>query len=210
VYSFNPALLGARLMLAAIADPRYAMSVLAGVLLVCGMVPYARSIVSGETKPAKASWLIWVGLDWIILGGMYLKHKVNGQILAACVFGLIIVALSLKFGTPGWKTRDKVCLSIGAAAIALGLLDPTLAIVTSLTGTVVASWPTIEEAWAKPEQESRAAWTIYWSSCVAALLSLDLPWSIQSATQPVVFMAIETVMLYIVWIRRATLARRPA
>lgn len=62
---------------------RSVLSLLAGVLFVAGFVPYIRAIVRGQTKPAKASWIIWATLDTITIAGMYAKDAVNGQILGA-------------------------------------------------------------------------------------------------------------------------------
>jgi hypothetical protein len=35
------------------------LSVIAGILFVAGFFPYIKAILKGETKPAKASWIIW-------------------------------------------------------------------------------------------------------------------------------------------------------
>jgi len=52
------------------------LSVLAGLLFVVGFVPYIRAILQKETKPAKATWLIWASLDTITFVGMFFKDTV--------------------------------------------------------------------------------------------------------------------------------------
>lgn len=61
------------------------LSVLAGLLFIAGFIPYIRAILRKETKPAKASWIIWASLDTITIAGMYAKDTVNGQILGAVI-----------------------------------------------------------------------------------------------------------------------------
>src|SRR5581483_6426724 len=67
------------------------LSVLAGILFIVGFVPYIRAIVRKETKPAKASWIIWASLDSITIAGMYAKDAVNGQIVGACLGAWVVV-----------------------------------------------------------------------------------------------------------------------
>lgn len=59
------------------------ISVFAGIVFIVGFLPYILAIVRGETKPAKASWIIWATLDTITLVGMFSKGALNGQILGA-------------------------------------------------------------------------------------------------------------------------------
>jgi hypothetical protein len=47
------------------------LSVLAGLLFVAAFVPYIRAILRKETKPSKASWIIWASMDTILLIGMF-------------------------------------------------------------------------------------------------------------------------------------------
>lgn len=178
------------------------ISVLAGILFIIGFVPYILAIWRGETKPAKASWIIWASLDSITLAGMFVKGTMNGQILGAVIGAWIVVILALRYGTPGWTKLDKFCLSGAVLGIVLWQVfsNPVLGIITSLSVVFLGSFPTFASAWRNPAQENRMAWTIFWLSCVAAMIAIPA-WTLADAAQPIVFTIIESVMMYILYFR---------
>lgn len=191
------------------------LSVIAGVLFVAGFVPYALAILGRDiwfqkikpTKPARASWIIWVSLDTITLAGMYAKNTVNGQILGAVIGGLMIIALVLKYGTPGWTKLDAYCLGGAAFGIILWQMsgEANFGIVVSNLVVFLGSIPTFISAWKDPSHENKLAWTTFWISCVFAVIAIP-QWTLADATQPVTFFAIQSIMMYILYFRRA----RPA
>lgn len=176
---------------------------MAGILFVAAFVPYIRAILRNETKPAKASWLIWATLDSITLAGMYAAGTLNGQILGAVTGAWIVAGLAMKYGESGWSLLDKFCLAGAALGITLWQVfdSPVLGIVTSLSVVFIGAIPTFVSAWKEPSRENRTAWTIYWISCVFALIAVP-EWTLASAAQPVVFFAVESVMMYILYIKR--------
>ncbi|MBI4992462.1 MAG: hypothetical protein HZB99_04575 [Candidatus Harrisonbacteria bacterium] len=179
-----------------------ALSAVAGLLFIAAFVPYIRAILLGETKPAKSSWLIWASLDTITLAGMYAKDTVNGQILGAVIGAWVVVALALKYGTPGWTKLDKFCLAGAVLGIVLwqAFSNPVLGIMTSLSVVFLGSIPTFMSAWTDPSREDKLAWTIFWVSCVCAVIAIP-QWTLADAAQPVTFFAIETIMMYILYVR---------
>lgn len=180
------------------------LTITSGVLFVIGFLPYAIAIVRGKTKPAKASWIIWASMDSVLLAGMFAKGAMNGQILGAVLGAWIIVALALKFGTPGWTKLDKFCLVGTVLGVTLWWIfnNPLLGIVINLSVGFIGSMPTIVSAWQDPNREDKLAWTIFWASCVIAVWAIP-SWTIADAGQPLTFFTIETVMMYILYFRRA-------
>jgi hypothetical protein len=176
------------------------LSLIAGVLFVLAFLPYIRAIVKGQTKPAKASWIIWATLDTITLAGMMAKDAVNGQIIGAVMGATTVAILSFIYGKPGWTKLDKFCLAGAALGITLWQVfdSPTLGIVTSLSVVFLGSFPTFKGAYENPEQEDRTAWTIFWLSCVAAVLAVPT-WDLDNASQPITFFAIESIMMWLLW-----------
>jgi hypothetical protein len=124
------------------------ISVLAGIVLFVGYIPYVRAILRGETKPAKASWIIWGSLDVITLVGMYLENALNGQICGATAGAFTVVFLAFRYGTPGWTRLDRFCLGGAAVGVLLWYAfdDPVLGIVTSQAVVLLASFPTLEQS----------------------------------------------------------------
>lgn len=178
------------------------LSVAAGVLFVIAFVPYIRSILRKETKPAKASWIIWASLDYLVFAGMLAEHTVNGQILGAVIGATTVIGLAIKFGTPGWTNLDKFCLGGAVLGIALWKVfgNPTFGIVTACTVAFLGSIPTFVSAWKDPSRENKLAWTIFWVSCVCAVIAIP-HWTLADAAQPIAFFAIESTMMCILLIR---------
>jgi hypothetical protein len=177
------------------------LSTLAGILCVIGYIPYIRAILKKETKPAKASWIIWAALNSITVAGMIEKHTVNDQILGATIGTWVVFLLALKYGKSGWRLLDKLCLGGAAFGIVLWWIfdNPVVGIITSLSVAFLGSFPTFKSAWNNPSQEDRAAWTIYGLSSVMAVLAIPA-WTLADAAQPITFLMIETIMIYLLWL----------
>ena len=176
------------------------LSIIAGVLFLVAYLFYILAIVRGETKPSKATWIIWATLDTITLAGMYAKDAVNGQILGAVLGVWIVVVMAFRYGTPGWTRLDKFCLGGAVVGIVLWWMfsSPILGIVTSLSAVFLGSIPTFLSAWKDPSREDRTAWTIFWLSCVAAVIAVP-QWTLADATQPITYFAVESIMMCILY-----------
>jgi len=186
------------------------VNVVAGIVFCTGFIPYALAILGRDVrfrkiepaKPAKMSWIIWASLDSITLVGMYFKHTVNGQILGAVLGAWMIVALAVKFGTSGWTKLDKWCLSGAIIGIVLWKVsgEANFGIVMCNLIVFLASFPTFKSAWNNPANEDKLAWTIFWISCVLAVIAIP-QWTLEDAMQPVTFFVVETIMMYILYRR---------
>ncbi len=189
-------------------DIRYTVSVVSGVLFVAGFVPYIRAILRGETKPAKASWIIWATLDYIVLAGMIAEKTVNGQILGAVIGATIVIGLAMKYGASGWTKVDIFCLAGAVLGIILWLIfsNPVFGIMTSCTVAFIGSFPTFISAWKDPSLEDKVAWTIFWLSCVCAMIAIP-KLTLADAAQPTTFFAIESIMMVILYTRKVKTAR---
>ena len=178
------------------------LSALSGLIFLVAYVPYVRSILKGKTKPMKASWIIWGSLDTITIAGMYFKDSLNGQIIGAIIGAWSVIILSLKYGSPGWTLLDKLCLAGAALGVILWKTfdDPVFGIVTSQIVIFLGSTPTFVSAWQDPSRENASAWILYWVSCLVALLALPA-WTFEDAAQPICFTAIESIMMFILFIK---------
>lgn len=188
------------------------LSVVAGVLFFVGFIPYILAIIGRNiwfekikpTKPAKASWIIWGSLDFITFAGMYTAHTINGQITGAVIGVIVVIAFALKYGTPGWTSLDKFCLSGAVLGILLWetFSSPELGIMTSCVVAFIGSIPTFVSAWKDPSHEDRLAWTIFWISCVCAVIAIPR-WTIADAAQPIMFFSIESMMMFVLYFHHA-------
>lgn len=186
-----------------------ALSYLSGVIFCLAFVPYVRAIVRKETKPSKSTWIIWAILDTVTLVGMYFEDSVNGQIVGAVIGSWVVVVLALKYGVPGWTKLDKLCLAGAILGVVLwkAFSSPMLGILTSLSVVFIGSTPTFESAWKDPSREDKLAWVTFWISCVLAVIAIP-EWTLKDAAQPITFTVIETIMMYILFVRPKLAARR--
>lgn len=185
------------------------LSVLSGIVILIAFFPYIRAIVKKETSPRKATWLVWAAGDWIVLAGMLAKGTVSGLIAAACLGATTIFILSLRYGEPGWSNRDKVCLSLSASAIVLWQYfgESNIGIAFSLLSLAIAAWPTYVSAWGKPQNEDAKGWVIFNISSFLGVLGIA-HLTFADVAPPVAFMLIDAPMLYLLFIRPASLRRR--
>lgn len=177
-------------------------SFVSGLIFILGFVPYIKAIVQRKIRPAKASWLIWAFLDTIILAGMAVEGSVNGLIVGATSGGWIVCIFALKYGQAGWTKLDQLCLFGAALGIFLWLAfnDPVIGIVAVLSVSLLGSVPTFLSAWHDPSREDKTGWTLFWLSCILAIAAIS-EWTLAEAAQPMTFFLIETVMMYILFIR---------
>jgi hypothetical protein len=81
-----------------------------------------------------------------------------------------------------------------------------MGIVTSQIVCFLGSIPTFVSAWEDPSKEDKTAWTIFWISCVCAVLAIPA-WTLADALQPLNFFAIQSVMMLILFVRPKLLAK---
>ncbi len=178
------------------------LSVLAGLTFLYAFFPYIRAIMCEETRPRKATWLIWMLGDVITVAGMLAKHTISGQLVAAIIGAGTVFLLSLKYGESGWTKRDKICISIAVLAIVSWqyLGESNAGVALGLFALVVAAWPTYVSAWEKPENEDRKGWIIFEISSLLAVLAIP-HWTFANYAPPIVFLSIDTPMMYLLCIR---------
>ena len=189
-------------------------SVIGGILGITVFIPYALGILRGvksqfmpqfllmvrSIEPQKSTWIIWATLDTITFWGMYKKHSLNGQIIGVVIGGWIVVGLCLKYGKPGWTWLEKLVLAGAAIGFAVMWFNPVYGLVTSLSVALLGSVPTFLSTYKDPSSEDKLAWMLYFLSCISALIGVE-QWDVAHAAAPVVFTIIETIMVYLTWIR---------
>lgn len=183
-------------------DLKNVLSILAAVLMTMGFFPYIHATWRGNTKPAKTSWMIWATLDSITLGTMHAENAANGQIIGSTIGSWITVILALKYGTSGWTKLDKFCLAGAISGITIWQLlgNPLLALGISLGIIFLGSIPTFASAWKNPNYENKASWTLWFTACAIGTVAIPR-WTFEHAAQPIVFLAVESVMMYLLFIR---------
>ena len=75
--------------------------------------------------------------------------------------------------------------------------------IINLTVTFIGSIPTFVSAWKNPAGEDRVAWTIFWTSCIFAMIAIPRM-TLADAGQPITFLFIQTVMVSILYLTSPT------
>ncbi|MBI3626992.1 hypothetical protein HY224_03025 [Candidatus Uhrbacteria bacterium] len=178
------------------------LALIAGLIYLAGYFPYVIGMWRGQTRPSKASWIIWAALDLITAGEMYSKDALNWQMVGAAIGSTVIIILVCRVGKPGWTRTDKICLALAGVAVLVwqGFDSPLLGLGCSLCGALIGLYPTVEAAWVKPEDENRLGWTLWFVSCVLAVVAIP-QWTREDAAQPIVFLVQEVVMVYVLYVR---------
>lgn len=176
------------------------LSAISGVLFFVAFIPYILAILHKKARPQKTSWIIWAILDWITFIGMLKENSLNWHITGACIGASTIAILAMIYGETKWKKEDKICLIAASIAIVLMFLNPVYSILISLCGLFIGAIPTFKSVWKEPENEDKLAWTLYWISCVMAIIAIP-KWTLEDAGQPITFFIIESVVLYAIYFR---------
>jgi len=178
------------------------VNAVSGILFFVAFLPYVWAIVNHQTVPSPVSWAIWASVDTLTWLAMRKEKAPKGQLTGAMGGAWVITVLAIVFGRPTMGSIEWV--SIGGAAAGIFLWKKTgnavLAIVCAQIAVIIGAFPTFVSAYANPALENGLAWSIWFASCVFALLAVK-KWILAEALQPLTFTLIETVMVVLVVIR---------
>lgn len=188
------------------------LSLLSGLLVITAFGPLIFAVIKRGYRPPKSSWIIWGVLDTIIGIGMYEKGTLNGQMIGALIGVWTAIGVMLKYGTPGWTKSEKTQMVIAALGVVLWQIlgDSNIGIATGCGLLVFGAWATFEDAWHSPQGylgsenfTARLAWVLFWLSCLPQTMALGSisNWTFANAAQPMSFLLIESVMMYLIYIR---------
>ena len=179
---------------------------LAGIISLSAYIPYILSILRKETKPNRASWIIWAIVSTIIAlsyreaGASYAFLAPLGYVVGST----IVFILSIKYGVGGWTPFDRKCL-IGAAIslVVWQIFDsPLSALLINLFINLLGTLPTARKAWYQPETEDKVFWSLVSLGSIVNLFAVE-NWTFSMAVYPVsmVFL-IGIVTVPVLWTKR--------
>lgn len=182
------------------------LSALSGILIIAAFVPLIISVVWRGYRPPRSSWIIWAVMDGIIMAGMWQSHTLNGQIIGANIGVWVAILAIFKYGTPGWTKSQILQIVLAGVGIVLWkvLGSSSIGILTGCGVLFLGAWETFVDAWRNPDGQkdtlSRVAWTLFWLSCIPGTLSVS-NWTLNEAGQPLMFLFIESTMMYLIFVR---------
>ncbi|HEY4964056.1 MAG TPA: hypothetical protein VIH90_05155 [Candidatus Saccharimonadales bacterium] len=149
---------------------------LAGALAILQIIPYVRSILRGDTKPERMSYLIWFIVDVVILSS-YFAVGARTTIWAVLVFTvskLLILGLSIKRGMGGVSHFDIGCFLLALVGIIIWIStkNALIALYFSTFVMLLGYLPTFKKAYLLPKTENRLSWVLATMASVLNLFAL--------------------------------------
>lgn len=183
-----------------------AAGIVAGVLNSFAIIPYVRAILRGETKPHRASWIVWM-VAGVIAAASYYSSGARQTMWTAVSYALnplIVLGLSLRYGVGGWSRLDRLCLAGAACSLILWWMSGSAlaTLVWILTLDFMGAVPTIRKVWTEPSTEDRSAWTMNFVANSINFLALE-GWTFALVVQPLyVFLSGVVITLPLYLLRR--------
>lgn len=181
------------------------IGIAAGIVSLGGYAPYALSIIKGKMKPERASSLIWMLSNILILMSYYeLGARFTVWVPLAYVIGsATVAALSFRYGSEGWGALEKFALIVAFISTIRWIFfnNPLFTLLANLAIGLVAYIYPVRELMKKPEQETYklVAWTIFFAGASLNLFAVST-WTFTIAAMPIaVFIVNAIVFGLIAW-----------
>lgn len=170
----------------------------AAVPTICAYSRLARLVTQPtEVKPNLASWLLFLVID----GSIFYASLVAGVRTSMIVFGvftlgcLLIVILTVRKSRVEFTLLEKVCLVLSASAFVGWKMtsSPELAVYLNVLVAVIATIPTIIQAWMTPEREDLGVWLYFSFGGVLNLFAVE-KWDALNALPAVMVLLLQVVL----------------
>ena len=137
---------------------------ISGILFIFSAVPYVRSILKGNTKPQRITWLIWTVLVFIAFFSQLAKGATWSLLLTAgdAITIVIVYIFSFKYGTGGFWEMDIISLLGAGLSLTLWYFtnEPAVALFLIIFIDIIGSNLTVQKAWKNPETENWVGWAM--------------------------------------------------
>ncbi len=141
-----------------------------------GVLRYMAEIRRGNTQPRLASWIAWGTANGVLtavalLNGNRIAAIFNGLAALSNVCVLVLCAMQRAGERPD-NTTDRVCLSAAGLCLLTILIFPHatyLDAILAMAANIIATWPTIQHAWHRPQEE---VWQFFAANVGANALGL--------------------------------------
>ncbi|SLN14747.1 hypothetical protein [Pseudooctadecabacter jejudonensis] len=159
------------------ADRFLVAGVLAGLLGLMAFAPYIRDILSGQTQPDRACWLIWAVLASISgASNLYEGASTSMVFVGVQVLGtLAVFGLSVRYGSGHLLGRSNIAILTvaGIGLIVWAVMETAaVALAISIAVSALGGAATAYKAYHAPHSETVSAWMILLVSSVLGVASV--------------------------------------
>jgi hypothetical protein len=172
-----------------------------GFVALVAFFPYYSSILRGETRPNRVTWLIWTLTGFLLEGSYFVggARDTNWVAIVYVIAPLIVLLLSIKYGTGGTSYFDLVSLCLSLVGIFFWIMLTSFAgLILFLLSDLFAALPTIKKCFR--ESEDVFAWILTASASILNIFAVET-WEIQIYIYPIYASALYLSILALV-IRR--------
>lgn len=178
---------------------------ISGLLFMFSAVPYVRSILKGNTKPQRITWLIWTILVFIAFFSQLAKGATWSLLLTAgdAITIVIVFIFSFKYGVGGFRKIDILSLIGAGVSLLLWYLtnEPAIALFLIILIDIIGSNLTIIKTWKNPETENWVGWAMCGVGGVFGILSVG-SFNFVLLSYPIYIFLINSLMAIIVIFRK--------
>lgn len=173
--------------------------IVAGVLSIGGYIPYILSILRGETRPNRATWIIWA-----LVGGLLaFSYIETGDIqtiwlpLGYFLGPLITAFLSLRYGYMVWSRLDTICIIVALLSVVPWILshNAMLTLLVNVFIDAVGAIPTVIKSYREPETEDFLAWLIFFIANTIQLVAIQV-WNLAAIYPIYLFFLAGSITLF--------------
>lgn len=180
------------------------LGIVAGTLSFISFIPYIISIFKGETKPQRATYIIWT-LVTILTFSSYLSVGATFTIyvvFSCMIMQLLIFILSFKYGMGGLGRLDIACLLLALVAAVTWAItkNPELALYAGVFLEFIGFIPVFKKSYFMPKTENLLSWSIAaFAAFLNALAITNFKFSI--AFYPILILISDAAVVFLLIIR---------
>lgn len=179
-----------------------------GLIAFFSIIPYAKDILRGTTRPNVASYSLWAFLVAISMmaqidaGASWSLILLIGDFLAVLIVLLFCIA---GYGYKKYSWVEYVCFALGILAIVLWQItsQPLLAICFAILADLIASIPTVVKTYRDPWSELPFAWFLVAFGAMLGIVSTNI-WNLENILFPLNILIINGTVAIIAFLGRRT------
>lgn len=177
----------------------------AGIVAFAAFVPYIFAILRGQTKPNRATWIIWTAVGFLLAVSYYssgARHTI--WVPVSYIIGpLVILLLSMKYGKDVWTWFDCCCLiGVASSLFFWWIFDsPLAALLINIFIDFLGALPTIRKVYYEPQSEDRLAWAMSAMAGVINLFAVE-EWTFAISVYPIYIFCGNGLIVSLISIRR--------
>lgn len=187
-----------------------AFAALGGAVGVVGTVPYARDVWRRTTVPHRGSWFIWCVIEVVSVEA----QRADGASWSTLPLGVqalgtgVVFGLSLRLGVGGLSRTELILMAVAGIGV-LGWFaadEPVIATGGAIVADFVGVVLMVPKAWRQPHSETLSMFGLAAVGGVLTAASVGAP-TPGLLVYPVYFALVNGLVAWLLWHRRAVVAR---